>query len=142
MKKSRLADKINAAVVALALSIAPAKEVDSEVSYGGSIGIDLNKNVSVGGYLTSTDKANSLFGKMGLNYVLIGRDRGNLSLRLGGGYLLENGITPSIEGSYTPKSANPFSIGAGLGYSLVKKDEKKGALLHETLIGRIGFFDL
>ena len=128
MKKSRLANKLNAAVVALGLSLAPAKEVDSGVSYGGSIGIDLNKNVSIGGYLTSTDKANSLFGKVGLNYILIGRDKGHLSLRIGGGYLLENGMTPSIEGSYTPKSANPFSIGAGLGYGLVKKDEKKGGI--------------
>ena len=126
MKKSRLANKINAALVALGLSIAPAKEVDSAVSYGGSIGIDLNRNISVGGYITSTDQANSLFGKMGLNYVLIGRDKGHLSLRIGGGYLLENGMTPSIEGSYTPKSESPFSIGAGLGYSLVKKDEKEG----------------
>ena len=126
MKKIGLADKIHAAVVALGLSIAPAKEVDSEVSYGGSIGIDLNRNISVGGYLTSTDQANSLFGKMGLNYVLLGRDKGHLSLRLGGGYLLENGMTPSIEGSYTPKSANPFSIGVGLGYSLVKKDGENG----------------
>ena len=76
MKKIRLANKIHAAVVALGLSLAPAKEVNSGVSYGGSIGIDLNKNVSVGGYLTSTDKANSLFGKMGLNYILLGRDKG------------------------------------------------------------------
>ena len=126
MKKSRLANKINAAVVALGVSIAPAKEVDSEVSYGGSIGIDLNKNVSVGGYVTSTDKANSLFGKMGLNYVLLGRDKGHLSLRIGGGYLFENGLSPSIEGRYTPKSESPFSIGAGLGYSLVKKDGENG----------------
>ena len=126
MKKSRLANKINAAVVALGLSIAPAKAVNPEVSYGGSIGIDLNRNVSVGGYLTSTDKANSLFGKMGLNYVLLGRDKGHLSLGIGGGYVLENGLSPSIEGRYTPKSESPFSIGAGLGYSLVKKDEKEG----------------
>ena len=126
MKKIGLANKIHAAVVALGVSIAPAKEVDSAVSYGGSIGIDLNRNISVGGYLTSTDKANSLFGKMGLNYILLGRDKGHLSLRLGGGYLLENGITPSIEGSYTPKSASPFSIGVGLGYSLVKKDGENG----------------
>ena len=126
MKKIGLADKIHAAVVALGLSLAPAKEVDSGVSYGGSIGIDLNRNISVGGYVTSTDKANSLFGKMGLNYILLGRDKGHLSLGIGGGYLFENGITPSIEGSYTPKSESPFSIGAGLGYSLVKKDKKKG----------------
>ena len=126
MKKIGLANKVHAAVVALGVSMAPAKEVDSEVSYGGSIGIDLNRNISVGGYLTSTDQANSLFGKMGLNYILLGRDKGHLSLRLGGGYLLENGITPSIEGSYTPKSESPFSIGAGLGYGLVKKDEKEG----------------
>ena len=125
MKKT-LADRIRVWALATGLSVLPAKEVDSAVSYGGSIGIDLNRNISVGGYLTSTDQANSLFGKMGLNYILLGRDKGNLSLRIGGGYLLENGMTPSIEGSYTPKSANPFSIGAGLGYSLVKKDEKEG----------------
>ena len=93
---------------------------------GGSIGIDLNKNVSVGGYVTSTDKANSLFGKVGLNYILSGADKGTFSVRVGGGYLLENGLSPSIEGSYTPKSESPFSIGAGLGYSLVKKDEENG----------------
>ena len=126
MKKIGLANKLNAAVVALGLSLAPAKEVDSEVSYGGSIGIDLNKNVSVGGYVTSTDKANSLFGKMGLNYILLGKDKGHLSLGIGGGYLFENGLSPSIEGRYTPKSESPFSIGVGLGYSLVKKDEGNG----------------
>ena len=127
MKNKTLTDRIKAAALAIGLSVLPAKEVNSaEISYGGSIGIDLNRNISVGGYITSTDKANSLFGKMGLNYVLLGRDKGHLSLRIGGGYSLENGMTPSIEGSYTPKSANPFSIGAGLGYSLVKKDEKEG----------------
>ena len=126
MKKSRSANKISAAAVAVGLSVAPAQEVDSGVSYGGSIGIDLNKNVSVGGYVTSTDKANSLFGKMGLNYILMGRDKGNLSLGVGGGYLLANGLSPSMEGIYTPKSESPFSIGAGLGYSLVKQDEKEG----------------
>ena len=128
MKKIGLANKLNAAVVALGLSLAPAKEVDSGVSYGGSIGIDLNKNVSVGGYVTSTDKANSLFGKMGLNYILLGKDKGHLSLGIGGGYVLENGLSPSIEGSYTPKSESPFSIGVGLGYSLVKKDGENGAV--------------
>ena len=125
-KKSRSANKISAAAVAVGLSVAPAQEVDSGVSYGGSIGIDLNKNVSVGGYVTSTDKANSLFGKMGLNYILMGRDKGNLSLGVGGGYLLANGLSPSIEGIYTPKSETPFSIGAGLGYGLVKKNEGNG----------------
>ena len=30
-----------------------------------------------------------LFGKMGLNYILLGRDKGHLSLRIGGGYVLE-----------------------------------------------------
>ena len=138
MKKIGLANKLNAAVVALGLSLAPAKEVDSGVSYGGSIGIDLNKNVSVGGYVTSTDKANSLFGKMGLNYILLGRDKGHLSLGIGGGYVLENGLSPSIEGSYTPKSENPFSIGAGLGYSLVKKDEKEGDINEEEPFECIG----
>ena len=126
MKKIRLANKIHAAVVALGLSMAPAKEVDSGVSYGGSIGIDLNRNVSVGGYLTSTDQANSLFGKMGLNYILSGADKGTFSVRVGGGYLFSNGLSPSIEGSYTPKSERPFSIGAGLGFGLVKKDEGNG----------------
>ena len=126
MKKNRLANKISAAAVAVGLSVAPAKEVNSGVSYGGSIGIDLNRNISVGGYVTSTDKANALFGKMGLNYILLGRDKGHLSLGIGGGYLLENGLSPSIEGRYTPKSESPLSIGVGLGYSLVKQDEKEG----------------
>ena len=138
MKKIRLANKLNAAVVALGLSLAPAKEVDSGVSYGGSIGIDLNRNISVGGYVTSTDKANSLFGKMGLNYILLGKDKGHLSLGIGGGYVLENGLSPSIEGRYTPKSESPFSIGAGLGYGLVKKEKKEGDINGEEPFECIG----
>ena len=127
MKNKTLADRIKALALALGLSVLPAKEVNSaDVSYGGSIGIDFNKNVSVGGYITSTDKANSLFGKVGLNYILNGADKGTFSVRLGGGYLFPNGLSPSIEGSYTPKSESPYSIGAGLGYSLVKKDGENG----------------
>ena len=123
MKKT-LTDRIKAAALALGLSVLPAKEVNSaDVSFGGSIGIDFNKNISFGGHITSTDKENSLFGKVGLNYILNGADKGKFSVRVGGGYLLPNGLSPSIEGSYTPKSDNPFSIGAGLGYSLVRKDE-------------------
>ena len=133
MKNKTLADRIKALALALGLSVLPAKEVNSaDVSYGGSIGIDLNKNVSVGGYITSTDKANSLFGKVGLNYILNGADKGTFSVRLGGGYLFQNGLSPSIEASYTPKLESPYSIGAGLGLGLVKKDEGNGDVNDEN----------
>ena len=125
MKISGLVSKLKAAGLATALSVLPAEEVDSGVSYGGSIAVDINKRVSVGGYVSSTDRAKSFFVRGGLNYILTGRDRGDLQLRVGGGYNFNNRIAPSIDLSITPKSESPFSIGAGLGYSSIKKDKKK-----------------
>ena len=125
MKKSGLVSKLKAAGLATALSVLPAEEVDSGVSYGGSIAVDINKRVSVGGYVSSTDRAKSFFVRGGLNYILTGRDKGDLQLRVGGGYNFNNRIAPSIDLSITPKSESPFSIGAGLGYSSIKKDKKK-----------------
>ena len=120
-KKSRLAAQLKAVVIAVGLSLVPVNEVDSGVSYGGGVALDFNGNVSVGGHILSTDKANALFGKVGLNYIVNGQAKGDLSLRLGGGYLFEQGITAGIEGSYTAKSASPFSVGIGVGYGAVKK---------------------
>ena len=125
MKISGLVSKLKAAGLATALSVLPAEEVDSGVSYGGSIAVDINKRVSVGGYVSSTDRAKSFSVRGGLNYILTGRDKGDLQLRVGGGYNFNNRIAPSIDLSITPKSESPFSIGAGLGYSSIKKDKKK-----------------
>ena len=131
MKKT-LTDRIKAlvptgraAALAAYLSVAPAKEVNSDVSFGGGIAVDLNRNVSIGGYAASTDKAGWL-GKIGLYYTLFGADKGDLSLKIGGGHLFENGLLPSGEIVYTPKSKNPYSVGVGLGYGLVKKNEGNG----------------
>ena len=126
MKKSGLVSKLKAAGLATALSVLPAEEVDSGVSYGGSIAVDINKRVSVGGYVSSTDRAKSFFVRGGLNYILTGRDKGDLQLRVGGGYNFNNRIAPGIGLSFTPKSESPFSIGAGLGLNSVKKDKGNG----------------
>ena len=125
MKKSGLVSKLKATGLATALSVLPAEEVDSGVSYGGSIAVDINKRVSVGGYVSSTDRAKSFFVRGGLSYILTGRDKGDLQLRVGGGYNFNNRIAPGIDLSFTPKSESPFSIGAVLGYSSIKKDKKK-----------------
>ena len=128
-----LTNKIKATALALGLSLLPAKEVDSGVSYGGSVAIDINRNISAGGYVASTDRTNSSYVKGGLNYVLAGRDQGKFSLRLGGGWNFRNRIAPSVELGITPKSENPFSIGVGLGYGNFKKNEKKGNVNGEGL---------
>ena len=120
-QRSPFVDQLKAIVIAVGFSIVPANEVDSGVSYGGGLALDFNGNVSVGGHILSTDKANALMGKVGLNYIVRGQDKGDLSLRLGGGYVFTNGMAPSIEGSITPTSASPFSIGIGVGYGKVKK---------------------
>ena len=136
-QRSPFAAQLKAIVIAVGLSIVPVHEVDSGVSYGGGIALDFNGNVSVGGHILSTDKANALFGKVGLNYIVRGQDQGDLSLRLGVGYIFKNGIAPSIEGSITPTSASPFSIGAGIGLSSVKKDKKRevnGEVEEESLV--------
>lgn len=125
MKKSGLTNKINTALLSLGLLTASAKEVDSGVSYGGSIAIDINRNISAGGYVASTDRTNSLYAKGGLNLVLAGRDKGKFSLRIGGGWNFRNRIAPSVELGITPKSDKPFSVGLGLGYGNFKKNEKK-----------------
>ena len=124
--RSPFAGALKAVAIAVGLSLVPVNEVDSGVSYGGGIALDFNGNVSIGGHILSTDKANALMGKVGLNYILNGQDKGDLSLRLGGGYVFTNGIAPSIEGSITPTSASPFSIGAGIGLSSVKEDKRNG----------------
>ena len=132
-QRSPFAGTLKAIVIAAFLSLVPVNEVDSGVSYGGGIALDFNGNVSVGGHILSTDKANALFGKVGLNYIVRGQDKGDLSLRLGGGYLFDQGITAGIEGSYTAKSASPFSVGVGIGYGVVKKEEGNGEEGEEPL---------
>ena len=89
MKTTRksLTDKIKAVALATGLSVLPAKEVNSGTSVGGSVGIDFNGNVSIGGQILSANKPNSVYGKLGVNYILRGKDKGGVSIRGGVGYL-------------------------------------------------------
>ena len=123
MKKNGLVSKVKAGMVALGLSVLPAEEVDSGTSYGVSIGIDHNRRVSAGGYVSSTDRAKSFYVRGGINLVLTGKDRGKFQFRVGGGYSVNDRIAPSVDLSFTPNSESPFSIGAGLGLNSVKKDK-------------------
>ena len=127
MKTTRksLTEKIKAVALATGLSVLPAKEVNSGISYGGSVGIDFNGNVSIGGQILSANKPNSVYGKLGVNYILRGKDKGGVSIRGGVGYLFDKGFSLGVEGGYNPKSESPFSFGIGGGYGVVK-DEKNG----------------
>ena len=127
MKTTRksLTEKIKAVALATGLSLLPAKEVNSGTSVGGSVGIDFNGNVSIGGQILSVNKPNSVYGKLGVNYILRGKDKGGVSIRGGVGYLFDKGFSLGVEGGYNPKSESPFSLGIGGGYGVVK-DEKNG----------------
>ena len=127
MKTTRksLTEKIKAVALATGLSVLPAKEVNSGISYGGSVGVDFNGNVSIGGQILSVNNPNSVYGKLGANLILMGRDKGGVSIRGGVGYLFDKGFSLGVEGGYNPKSESPFSWGIGGGYGVVK-DEKNG----------------
>ena len=66
MKTTRksLTEKIKAVALATGLSVLPAKEVNSGISYGGSVGVDFNGNVSIGGQILSVNNPNSVYGKI------------------------------------------------------------------------------
>ena len=125
MKTTRksLTDQIKAVALATGLSVLPAKEVNSGISYGGSVGIDFNGNVSIGGQILSVNNPNSVYGKLGVNWVVMGKDKNSPSIRGGVGYLFDKGFSLGVEGGYNPKSESPFSLGIGGGYGVVK-DEK------------------
>ena len=127
MKTTRksLTDKIKAVALATGLSLLPAKEVNSGISYGGSVGVDFNGNVSIGGQILSVNNPNSVYGKLGVNWVVMGKDKNSPSIRGGVGYLFDKGFSLGVEGGYNPKSESPFSFGIGGGYGVVK-DEKNG----------------
>ena len=127
MKTTRksLTEKIKAVAFATGLSLLPAKEVNSGISYGGSVGVDFNGNVSIGGQILSVNKPNSVYGKLGVNWVVMGKDKNSPSIRGGVGYLFDKGFSLGVEGGYNPKSESPFSLGIGGGYGVVK-DEKNG----------------
>ena len=127
MKTTRksLTEKIKAVALATGLSVLPAKEVNSGTSVGGSVGIDFNGNVSIGGQILSVNKPNSVYGKLGVNWVVMGKDKNSPSIRGGVGYLFDKGFSLGVEGGYNPKSESPFSLGIGGGYGVVK-DEKNG----------------
>ena len=126
MKSNRLTDRIKAAALAVGLSVLPAKEVGSGVSYGGRVGVDFGGNVSIGGQIVTKNEPESFGGKFGVDYVLIGEDKGKLGLSGGVVYLFPNGLTISGEGIYKFNSKNPFSVGLGVGYGNVKKDGGNG----------------
>ena len=141
MKKT-LADRIRVWVLATGLSVLPAGEVNSgtsysrqeiqpdaggsSISYGGRLGIGFNGDLSLGAQLLSSNKAKSLIGKVGLDFILSGADRGEFAASVGVGYLFPRGITSTLEGRYTPNSERPFSLGFGLGYGSVKQDGENG----------------
>ena len=127
MKTTRksLTEKIKAVALATGLSVLPAKEVNSGISYGGSVGIDFNGNVSIGGQILSVNNPNSVYGKLGVNWVVMGKDKNSPSIRGGVGYLFDKGFSLGVEGGYNPKSESSFSLGIGGGYGVVK-DEKNG----------------
>ena len=144
MKKT-LADRIRVWALATGLSVLPAGEVNSgtsyssqaiqaeaggsSISYGGRLGIGFNGDLSLGAQLLSSNKAKSVVGKVGLDFILSGEDRGEFAASVGVGYLFPRGITSTLEGRYNPKSERPFSLGVGLGYGSVKKDGENGGEL-------------
>ena len=141
MKKT-LADRIRVWALAAGLSLLPAKEVGSgtnysrqeiqpkeggsSLSYGGRLGIGFNGDLSLGAQILSSNKAKSVIGKVGLDFILSGEDRGEFAASVGVGYLFPRGITSTLEGRYNPKSESPFSLGVGFGYGKVKKDGENG----------------
>ena len=128
MKTTRksLMDRIKVVVLATSLSVLPAKEVNSGISYGGSVGVDFNGNVSIGGQILSVNNPNSVYGKLGANLILMGKDKGGVSFRGGVGYLFDKGVSLGVEGGYNRNSESPFSLGVGVGYGKVKKDGENG----------------
>ena len=147
MKKT-LADRIRVWALATGLSVLPAGEVNSgtsyssqaiqaeaggsSISYGGRLGIGFNGDLSLGAQLLSSNKAKSLVGKVGLDFILSGEDRGEFAASVGVGYLFPRGITSTLEGRYNPKSERPFSLGFGVGYGSVKKDGENGEELGDA----------
>ena len=141
MKKT-LADRIRVWALATGLSVFPAgdvnsgtsyssqeiqpKEQGSSISYGGRLGIGFNGDVSLGAQLLSSNKAKSVIGKVGLDFILSGADRGEFAASVGVGYLFPRGLTSTLEGRYNPKSESPFSLGFGLGYGKVKVKKDGG----------------
>ena len=141
MKKT-LTDRIRVWALATGLSVLPASEVNSgtsysrqeiqpkeggsSISYGGRLGIGFNGDLSLGAQLLSSNKAKSVIGKVGLDFILSGQDRGAFAASVGIGYLFPRGLTSTLEGRYNPKSESPFSLGVGLGYGKVKKDGRDG----------------
>ena len=159
MKKT-LADRIRVWALATGLSVLPAGEVNSgtsyssqaiqaeaggsSISYGGRLGIGFNGDLSLGAQLLSSNKAKSLVGKVGLDFILSGEDRGEFAASIGVGYLFPRGITSTLEGRYNPNSERPFSLGFGLGYGIVKKDGENGEELGDICAYRVsegGFVD-
>ena len=141
MKSNRLTDRIKAAALAVGLSVLPAKEVGSGVSYGGGVGVDFGGNVSLRGYVLTGDKP-GIHGRVGLGYNVLGEDRGEFSADLGVSYLFDNGLSLGALGFYNPNSKRPFSVGAGVGFGNVKKDGGNGGEVEEpfeciggTLVG-------
>ena len=138
----KLTSRLKAMVVALGVSVLPAgdvnsgtsyshqevqpKEQGSSISYGGSLGIGFNGDISLGAQILSSNKAKSVIGKVGLDFILSGEDRGAFAASVGVGYLFPRGITSTLEGRYNPKSESPFSLGVGFGYGSVKKDGENG----------------
>ena len=150
----KLTSRLKAMVVALGVSVLPAgdvnsgtsyshqevqpKEQGSSISYGGRLGIGFNGDLSLGAQILSSNKAKSVIGKVGLDFILSGADRGEFAASVGIGYLFPRGITSTLEGRYNPKSESPFSLGFGLGYGKVKKDggdgEELGDICAYTLL--------
>ena len=138
----KLTSRLKAMVVALGVSVLPAgdvnsgtsysrqevqpKEQGSSLSYGGRLGIGFNGDISLGAQLLSSNKAKSVIGKVGLDFILSGEDRGEFAASVGVGYLFPRGITSTLEGRYNPNSERPFSLGVGLGYGKVEKDGESG----------------
>ena len=159
MKKT-LTDRIRVWALATGLSVLPAGEVNSgtsyssqeiqpeaggsSISYGGRLGIGFNGDISLGVQLLSSNKAKSVIGKVGLDFILSGEDRGAFAASVGIGYLFPRGLTSTLEGRYNPKSESPFSLGFGLGYGSVKKDGENGEELGDICAYRVsegGFVD-
>ena len=138
----KLTSRLKAMVVALGVSVLPAGDVNSgtsyssqeiqaeaggsSISYGGRLGIGFNGDLSLGAQILSSNKAKSVIGKVGLDFILSGADRGAFAASVGVGYLFPRGLTSTLEGRYNPKSERPFSLGFGLGYGSVKKDGENG----------------
>ena len=140
MKSSKLTDRIKAAALAVGLSVLPAKEVGSGVSYGGGVGVDFGGNVLLRGQIVTKNEPKSFGGKFGVDYVLIGEDKGKLGLSGGVAYLFPNGLTISGEGIYKFNSKNPFSLGLGVGFGNVKKDGGDGNSKESNIFDGCGWY--